>query len=248
MTYRASLTCFLTTVLALASVTACARNDADDGAESSEHGVTETTKKNDAETLAATIEACATEHLGVAPLDDSQRKTLTDVFETFSSESCGGCHYTKKSYGSTGNFTLNAAPDEFFKGLALRHHTTRDIALRCFEKNAARDQLMTALTSRIRIQSTAGVEIKMPGAASPVVGKGGVLFFGKGTENEMREQVVSFLQGGFEVPAQPGDSIHDAVYTWVSSGAVLGSKAHAEILADVIRGNGLDAKVVPARQ
>lgn len=172
-----------------------------------------------------TLSACVDKEFNLAPLSGDEQARLDAIYGEFSGGECLGCHATERSYGSTGNFTVSpeAGGPEFFKGLALRHYLTREIATQCFAEGPARNELVAKLkANRFATDGT------------------GRLFFQSGTEEEMRAMTMSFLQGGFEIASQPDDAPHEVVYAWIKSGGRFDAKTHVDILMDVIAVHGLE--------
>ena len=50
----------------------------------------------------------------------------------------------------------------------------------------------------------------------------------------MRSQVMSFLQGGFEIAAKPGDDLHETLLSFVAAGGRLKLETHICIIRDAL--------------
>jgi len=179
--------------------------------------------------LEAELRACVDRKIIFPTLDQAAEDSLNGVYEAFASGDCSGCHNSGRSTGGLGHFSVTGLSTddenraEFFKGLAIRHFRTRDIVQACFKPGPAQAALMKALTNM-----RTGVS-------------GGLRFFEHGTDAQMHELAMHFLQGGFEVPSEQGEPQHDALFDWFKNGGGnLPKESHIKVLLEMIRLNGLD--------
>lgn len=186
-----------------------------------------------ANALALELLQCAQKNLPLPPLSAEQKLARQGLFDSFITSGCSGCHSGKSSWGGLAQFVANSAAgiEEFSRGIALRHYLTRDLVSKCFAGDAATGQLMKALSST-RIKSEKGLSYVLDKKTYQSLPD--IPFFRPGTDLEMRSQVISFLQGGFEIAAGPEDEMHISLLRFIQTGARFDMTTHVCIVRDAM--------------